>query len=140
MAATAGKKDRPSHKRNCTIEQAAAVVQRHSLFKSTDEVTLCACGAWVSAPEEFTAHLVAALHAELAAYRPYRAITTELLEQVADAYRSAPARGRNAAVGELLGCSTQSASYYVSRARQVGLLDRAGAAGTRNGAGDVRRH
>ncbi len=59
---------------------------------------------------------------ELAAYKTYRPITTELLEKVAAAYSAAAPRRRNAAVGDVIGCSVQSASFYVHAARKAGLL------------------
>jgi len=44
--------------------------------------------------------------------------TPELLQRVADAYRGAAPRQRNAAVGKVIGRSTHAASYYFSRARK----------------------
>ena len=109
-------------KRNCTIEQAGQAIGRHQLVRSGD-VSLCSCGSWFNSIAKFNEHQRQAVEKELSTYKPRRrAITTELLQSIADTYNAAPARGRGPAVAELLGCTPQSATYYVTLARRAGLL------------------
>jgi len=111
-----------SRKRNTTVDAAVAAISRHALVRAAEDTVLCSCGSWFSAADGFTRHQTQSMRSELAAYRTRRPVTGELLEQVAEAFQSAPDRQRQAAVAALLGCSTQSASYYVHRARQEGLI------------------
>jgi len=109
-------------KRNCTIEAAVAALAGHSLVGAQDAILLCACGSWFRTEEGFSEHQRAAVRAELTAYKTYAPLTQEKLKKIAAAYNSAAPRHRGAAVAALLGCSTQSATYYVHLARKAGLL------------------
>ncbi len=116
-------------KRNCTIEAAVAALAGHRLVSAQQGIVLCACGSWFPTPESFSDHQAAALNAELSAYKTYAPLTNEKLQKIAAAYRCAAPRLRGAAVAALLGCSTQSATYYVHLARKAGFLPAAADAG-----------
>lgn len=55
--------------------------------------------------------------------RRRRNLSPEELQQIADAWKSAPAGERNKAVRDLMGVSSQDAVNYVTRCRAKGLIE-----------------
>lgn len=110
-------------RRNTTVDAAVGAVARHALVRADEGMVVCSCGARFPAVEGFTDHQTACVRGELAATKGRRPVTDELLVEVAEVFQAAPPRKRHAAVADLLGCSSQSASFYVYRARRAGLLD-----------------
>lgn len=118
-----------ARRRNTTIAAALAASARHKLSGIADGIILCGCGAWFADPDLFNEHRADLLAAELAAYKPRRRnVDRHLLEQVAEVYTAAAPGRRQAAVGALLGVSSQSAGTYVSRARKLGVMPESGCA------------
>lgn len=109
-------------KRNCTIAAAVAALAGHRLISARQGMVVCGCGSWFRTPEAFSDHQGAAISDELTTYKTYTPLTDERLGQIAAAYRAAAPRQRGAAVAAVLGCSAQSATYYVHLARRAGLL------------------
>ncbi len=109
-------------KRNCTIDAAVATLAGHRLISARQGMVVCGCGSWFRTPEAFSDHQGGSLREELAAYKAYAPLTSAKLEQIAAAYTDAAPRQRGAAVAAVLGCSTQSATYYVHLARRAGFL------------------
>lgn len=109
-------------KQNCTIDRAVEALAGHRLVSAQQSAVLCSCGSWFKTSDKFSDHQGESIRAELSAVKPRAPITTETLEAVAAAYAAAPPRRRGAAAGAVLGCSAQSATYYVHLARTAGLL------------------
>ncbi|MFN8090484.1 MAG: hypothetical protein U0R81_16210 [Mycobacterium sp.] len=109
-------------KRNCTIDAAVAALAGHRLVSAQQGIVLCGCGSWFRSPDAFSDHQGEAIRDELAAYKTYTPLTAEVVQRIAAAYTGAAPRRRSAAVAGVLGCSTQSATYYVHLARKAGYL------------------
>jgi len=111
-----------SRKQNTTVDDAVTAALRHTLSRVVQDILLCSCGAWFDAAQDYSQHESQSMRAELTAYKSREPITDALLQQVAAAYTAAPPRRRQAAVAALIGCSRQSASFYVHCTRQAGLI------------------
>lgn len=113
-----------TNRKNTTVAEVLALLRRHTLADITDRIAMCRCGRWFTEPSQFSAHLLADLHAQLTAQHPRGpAVTDELLAEVAAIHRAAPEGDKMRRIAEFLGVSNSSAGTYVSRARKAGLLE-----------------